>query len=1059
MSEFFIRHPIIAIAASLLVVLGGLIAGLSLPIAQYPQISLPTVQVSATYLGADAEATEQSVAQPLEQMINGLDGMLYLSSTSSGSGQYSANITSRLGINPDMAAVQVQNRVAQANASLPSEVLTIGVTTQKSTPDNLMYLSFNSPNGTFDRQFINSYVGRYIVDALKRVKGVGNVQAFGSVYAMRIWLEPDRLSQLGLTPTDVANAVQEQNRQAPAGSIGQQPAPPTQQFQYGVKVKGRLADPAEFANIIIRANADGSSIRIKDVASVELGGKDYSVVANEKGKPVAAVAISLTPDASAVETSGLVRKEMATLAASFPRDFQYSVIIDNTVFIKASLQEVAKTFVEALVLVMLVVFVFLQNWRSTFIPMVAVPVSLIGTLGVFLMLGFTLNTLTLFAMVLAIGIVVDDAIVVVEAAEHQMTEKGLSPADATSAAMRQVATPVVAVAAVLSAVFVPCAFLGGISGAMYRQFALTVATSTIISAIVALTLTPALCATMLRQPRTDATPGRLGRLFERFNVWFAAITERYTSGVRDIIRRTALGVAVLAALSAFGFAMMARLPSEFVPAEDQGFFIGTIQLPEAASLNRTEALSERFADKLRKLDGVDRVLTINGFDVLSSSFKPNAALFLVPLKPWAQRGSKHDVGTLIRQTFALSQSEPGARIIPLNPPPIPGLGATGGLSFVLEQLRGGSPEELADVEMRLVAAASKRPELTGLFPQFDPRTPAYELDLDRDKAKQLGVPVSDVSDALQTYLGGAQLNDFNAFGTTYKVMMQAAPEFRTDIDKLSLYSVRSAAGNMVPLDTLVRARSINQPTTITRYNLFRSANIMASPAPGYSSGSAMAAMEQVAAQVLPEGYGYEWTGLSLQEKQTSGQIVTVFSLAIVVVFLVLAILYESWVTPFSVILAAPLSVFGAMLGLTALGLTNNLYAQIGLILLVGLTAKNAILIVEFAKMSRDRGASAVDAAIAAARLRLRPIVMTSLAFILGVAPLMLSSGAGAASRVAMGTTVCVGMAIGTVLAVFLVPSLFTLSDRLRRAPAAVVTENLESYNEQARPGRAPRSAQ
>ena len=1037
MPAFFIRHPIIAIALSLLVVLGGSIAGLTLPIAQYPQITLPTVQVSTTYRGADAETTEQSVALPLEQAINGLDGMVYLSSTSSGAGQYSANVTSRLGIDPDMAAVQVQNRVAQASASLPSDVITVGVTTQKSTPDTLMYIVFNSPNGTFDSQFISSYVGRYVVDALKRVKGVGNVRDFGAVYAMRIWLKPDKLSQLRLTPTDVANAIGEQNRQAPAGAVGQAPVPSTQQFQYGVKIKGRLSTPSEFANIIIKSNPDGSAIRIKDVATVELGGQDYSVTASENGKPISVVAISTTPDASAVETSGLVRAELDKLATSFPSDFRHSVIIDNTVFVKASLEEVAHTLVEALVLVLLVVFIFLQSWRATFIPMIAVPISLIGTLGVFLFLGFTLNTLTLFAMVLAIGIVVDDAIVVVEAAEHQMAEHGLSPRDATMAAMQQVTGPVVAVAAVLAAVFVPCAFLGGISGVMYQQFALTVAVSTILSALVALTLTPALCATMLR-PRTERTD-ILGRFFDGFNRRFDAMTARYTRGVKALTGRSVAGVAVLVILSVSGFGLMTRLPSEFVPAEDQGFFIGIIQLPEAASLNRTKAISERFAAKVQAVPGVERALVVNGFDVLSTSFKPNAALMLVALKPWAERGSAQSLRAIIGATAALSRAEPGARIIPLNPPPIPGLGATGGLSFALEQLGGGTPDQLADVELRFAAAAAARPELASVLPQFDPHTPAYELDLDRDKAKQLGIPISDVSAALQAYLGGAQLNDFNAFGTTYKVMMQAESQYRTDISKLSLYSVRSASGEMVPLDTLVKSRSINQPTTITRYNLFRSANIIATPAPGYSTGSAMKAMEEVAAEVLPQDYGYEWTGLSLQESENSGQIVMVFALAIVVVFLVLTMLYESWAIPFSVILAAPLSVFGAMLGLTVLGLTNNLYAQIGLILLVGLSAKNAILIVEFAKLKREEGASAIEAAVTAAQLRLRPILMTSFAFILGVAPLMLSSGAGAASRVAMGVTVCIGMAIGTAFAVFIVPLLFVLFDKLRRSPPATDT--------------------
>jgi hydrophobe/amphiphile efflux-1 (HAE1) family protein len=1031
MPLFFIRHPIIAIVAALLVVLAGTVAGLTLPVAQYPQITLPTIHISTLYQGADAEAVEQSVAQPIEKVVNGVDGMQYLSSTSSGSGQYAADVTFKLGVNPDIAAVQVQNRAAQANASLPSDVLNVGVTTQKSSPDTLMYIAFGSPRGTFDSLFLNNYVSRYVVDALKRVKGVGNVQTFGADFAMRIWLRPDRMTQLGLTPRDIADAVAEQNAQAPAGSIGQYPAPRSQQFQYGIKVKGRLSDPAEFSNIIVRVGSDGSMTRMKDIATIELGGLSYNTDARVDGKQVALIGINLTPDASAVETAGLVRAALSQLADAFPQDMRYDVLIDNTTFIKASLMDVVLTLVEALVLVLVVVFLFLQSWRATLIPMLAIPVSLLGTLAAFVVFGFTLNTLTLFAMVLAIGIVVDDAIVVVEAAEHQMSANGLSPRDATAMAMGQVTGPVIAVALVLSAVFVPCAFLGGISGAMYRQFALTVAVSTILSALVALTLTPALCALLLRPHVAGTKAGLLTRLFDRFNAGFEKLTAFYVAGVRQVLKRALLGIVVLGGLSVLGFGLMARLPGEFVPDEDQGYFLGTIQLPEAASLNRTMALSERFAAKLRAMPGVAHTLTVSGYDIMSGASKPNAAVFFVPLKPWDDRGTAEGVGALLRRTFALSFSEPGARIIPLNPPPIPGLGAAGGLSLVLQQRANGTPEELAAVEMKLTEEAGKQPELARLFPQFNPFTPAFQLDMDRDKAKQLGVSINDVSGALQTYLGGVQLNDFNAFGSTYKVVMQAAPEFRTNISELSLYSVRNGAGSVVPLSTLVVPKPINAPTIITRYNLFRSASISASPATGYSTGQAMAAMEKVAARVLPAGYTYEWTGLSLQEEQTSGQIVMVFALAVLIVFLVLTALYESWATPFSVLLAVPLSVLGAMLGLTAVGLTNNLYAQIGLILLVGLTAKNAILIVEFAKLKREEGASAEGAALNAAKLRLRPILMTSFAFIFGVAPMIFASGAGAASRVSMGITVCIGMAVGTAGAIFAVPLLFVLFERVR----------------------------
>jgi hydrophobe/amphiphile efflux-1 (HAE1) family protein len=1032
--SFFIRHPTIAIVLALLITLGGVVAGVGLPVAQYPQITLPTIHIAGTYPGADASATEQSLAEPIEKAVNGVDGMAYLESRSSGSGQYSADVTFGLGKNADTAAVQVQNRVAQTSASLPPEAVQVGVTTQKSSPDTLMYLAFESPKGTYDQLFLDNYVSLYVVDALKRVKGVGNVTVFGSDFGMRIWLQPDRLSQLGLTPTDVIAAIREQNAQAPAGSIGQYPAPSSQQFQYSVTVKGRLSSAREFGDIIIRAQPDGSMIRVRDVARVALGSLNYNVNSQMNGRPVSAIAISLTPDASAMETAKLIHAKLEQLSKSFPDDFAYDVVVDNTTFIKASLEEVVITLGLALVIVMAVVALFLQNWRAVLIPMLAVPVSLVGAFIAFAALGFTLNTLTLFAMVLAIGIVVDDAIVVVEAVSQHMAADGSSAKEATERAMREVTGPVVAVAGVLAAVFVPCAFLGGISGAMFRQFALTIAVSTLLSALVALTLTPALCATLLKPEPPPRDRGPVGRFFDRFNRLFDTLTHRYSAGVRAAIRRAGIAVFVLASLSTLAFFLMAKLPGEFVPQEDQGYFIGTIQLPEAASLNRTMALSGRFTDRIRHLPGVHSVLVINGYDILSTSSKPNAALFVVALQPWDER--KHppkNLRSLIMATFRTATTEPGARILAFNPPPIPGVGSVGGLAFRLQQRDAGTPAELAAVAQTFVAAARQRSELTSVFSQFNPDTPSFELDLDRARAKQLGVPISDISAALQAYLGGLQVNDFNAFGGTYKVVVQADPAFRTDIGKLSLFSVRSANGAMVPLSTLVTPRASNAPTTITRYNLSRTASINATPAQGFSSGQGMAAMEEVAARVLPAGYGYEWTGLSLQEKNSSGQILVVFGLALVVVFLLLTALYESWTIPFAVILAVPLGVLGAAVGLSAVHLSNNLYAQIGLILLIGMVAKNAILIVEFAKLKREEGATPESAALEAAHLRLRPIIMTSLAFIFGVAPLIFASGAGAASRVSMGITVCIGMLFGTALAIFIVPVLYVLLERAQHA--------------------------
>ena len=1031
MPFFFIRHPIIAISMALLVVLGGAVAGLNLPIAQYPRISLPTIHIAGVYPGADAASTETSVAQPIEKAINGAPGILYMESRSTSSGRYAADVTFALEKDADTAAVQVQNRVAQTNASLPPEALQAGLTTQASTSDNLMYLAFSSPKGSYDQSFLDNYVSLYVVDALKRVKGVGAVTVFGSDFGMRIWLRPDRLAQLGLTPADVVAAVKEQNAQAPAGAIGQYPAPETQQFQYGVSVKGRLSTPEEFANIIVRAKPDGSTVRVRDVARVELGRADYSMSSRLDGHPTSAIAISLTPNASAVETAGLIRGALKQLSASFPHDLRYDVVVDNTTFVTESLSEVVVTLGEALLIVMAVVALFLQSWPATLITMLAAPVSLIGALIAFAALGFTLNTVTLFAMVLAIGIVVDDAIVVVEAVSHHLEMGGVTPREATERAMREVTGPVIAVAAVIAAVFVPCAFMSGITGAMFRQFALTIAVSTLLSAVVALTLTPALCATMLRAPSDRPARSFVGAIFNRFNVAFTALTERYTQGVRQVLRRTPLATGVLVALSALAFLILARLPTEFVPQEDQGYFIASIQLPEAASLNRTIALSDRFSDRVRRIPGVRSVLLVNGYDILSTSSRSNAALMVVALDPWgAREHAPRDLRSIILGVFQAAKGEPGARILAFNPPPVPGLGAVGGLALRLEQKTAGSPLDLAAVAQKFTAAARQRPELINVFSQFNPDTPSLQLDLDRARAKQLGVPVSDISASLQAYLGGLQVNDFNAFGGNYKVFVQADPAFRTDIGKLSLYSVRSASGDMVPLSTLVTAKPAIAPTTITRYNLFRTAPISASPAAGYSSGQAIAAMEAVAKQVLPPGYGVEWTGLSLQEKASSGQAMIVFALALVVVFLLLTALYESWAVPFAVLLAVPLGLLGAGIGLTTVKLSSNLYAQIGLVLLIGMVAKNAILIVEFAKLRREEGASAKDAAADAARLRLRPILMTSAAFILGVAPLMFASGAGAAARASIGVTVCLGMLVGTALTIFAVPALYVVFDGL-----------------------------
>ncbi len=1042
MPKFFIDRPVMAIVTAIVLTLAGLIAGLNLPIAQYPQITLPTIRFNGLYPGASAAVVEEAVAQPVEAQVNGVEGMLYMSSSSASDGSYNLDVTFGLENNADIASVQVQNRASQANAQLPSEVLSSGVSTKKQTPDVLMYVALVSPGGTYDELFLTNYAAINVVDAIKRIKGVGNVQVFGSEFGMRLWLKPDRMAALGLTPTDVYNAVIEQNAQVPAGQVGKLPSPKTQQFQYSVEVRGRLVNIVEFENIIIRAKSDGSFIRVKDVARVELGAKDYTYLSRFNGQQAAAFSINLTPEASAIETAGLINKLLTELSQSFPNDMKVEIVQDNTVFIKASLEEVVHTFAEALLLVLIVVFLFLQSWRATVIPMLAVPVSLVATFAVFTAFGFTINTLTLFAMVLAIGIVVDDAIVVVEAVEHHISH-GLSPRDATLKAMEEVSGPVVAIALILAAVFVPVAFLGGIAGVMYKQFAITVAISTILSAFVALSLTPALCSLMLR-PKTEAR-GPLGRFFAAFERRFQSLTEGYGRGVQNLIKRSLLALATLGILIFAAFSLMSKVPGGFVPPEDQGYFLINAQLPAAASLNRTEAVTKQLDKMIGELPGVDRRLVINGYNILNGVPQPDTALIVAKLKPWDERSDAAvQLQSIMRGVHALATKVPEAIVLTFNPPPIPGLGSTGGFSFRLQDRAGNSPQDLARVAEGFIAAAHKRPEIGSVYSKFNPNTPSFRLEVDREKAKKLGVPISDVTNALQTFLGGLNINDFSRFGRTYKVTMQAEPEYRSDIQGIGLFYVRSGDGTMVPLSTLVTPVPSNAATVIQRYNLYRTAELGGDAAPGYSSGEAIAAMEAVAREVLPQGYGYEWSGISLQEKESAGKAPIVFAMAIIFVFLFLAALYESWAVPFAVLFAVPLGVFGAMFGLWVSDLTNNIYAQIGLILLIGLAAKNAILIVEFARMRRHQGDDPVTAAISAAKLRLRPIIMTSFAFILGVVPLVTATGAGAASRVSMGVTVFSGMLAATMLAIFMVPVLFVTIERIiarfASKPAVAVEE-------------------
>lgn len=1031
MARFFIYRPVFAIVLSLVLLLAGGIAGLSLPIAQFPQITLPTIRVSAVYPGANAGVVEEGVALPLEAQVNGVENMAYMTSRSSSSGYYSLDVTFKLEADPDIASVQVQNRASQANAQLPADVLSYGVTTTKTTPDTLMYIALHSPNGTYDDLYLANYTAINIIDAIKRLKGVGDAMLFGAEFGMRVWLHPDRMATMGLTAADVFRAIQDQNVQAPAGKVGQLPAPDTQQFEYSVQVRGRLTEPEEFANIIVRALPDGSFVRVKDVARVELGAQDYNFSARFNGKPSAAFAINLTPDGSAIETSQLIMEKMEELSTSFPQDMEYDVVNDNTRFVRASLESVAHTFFEALILVLIVVYIFLGSFRATVIPMLAVPVSLIGTFAAFVLLGFTINTLTLFAMVLAIGIVVDDAIVVVEAVEHHMS-RGLSSRDATLQAMEEVSGPVVAIAMILSAVFVPVAFLGGMAGVMYRQFAITVAVSTAISALVALSLTPALCSMMLKHKDPDAGKRGIGKVLAAFNNWFDRLTNRYGKVVQLAIKRLVVSLAILVGFILSAGVIMQQVPGGFVPPEDQGYFIGAIIMPNAASLNRTIAAGEDVQKILEKHPAIERTLIVSGYNILTGAIQSDAALFVGVLKPWEERKTKElSLESTMQAILAQASQLPEAMVLAFNPPPIPGLGTTGGFSFKLQDRSGSTPEELAQTAASFIAEAQKRPEIGQIYSKFNPNTPAFKLVMDREKAQKLGVPISDITLALQTFLGGLNVNDFARFGRTYKVTMQAEPEFRSDINGVGLFHVRSASGEMIPLSTLVSPVSITSPATIERYNLYRTAELSGEPGVGFSSGDAIKAMEETAAKVLPPGYGYEWSGISLQEKESAGQAPYIFALALTFVFLFLAALYESWAIPFAVLFAVPLGIFGAMSGLWLTGLTNNIYAQIGLILLIGLAAKNAILIVEFAKLKREAGLSPEMAAFEAGKLRLRPIIMTSLAFLLGVVPMIVKGGAGGASQKSMGITVFSGMSAATFIAIFMVPVLYVAIERLK----------------------------
>lgn len=1027
MAKFFINRPIFAIVISILITLIGGIAAFFLPIAQYPQITPPQVSVSTNYTGANADVVEKTVAQVIEQQANGVEGAVAMSSTSADSGRYSLNLKFELGQNPDMVTMYTQNRVAQANAGLPQDVQQQGVTTRKVSPDTALYFALTSPKGSYDSVFLKTYGSINIIDDIRRVKGVGDVSEYGTDYSMRVWLKPDKLAQMGITAADISNAIKEQNVQAPAGTIGQLPSVPKQEFQYTASVQGRLVTEDDFKKIIVRSQPDGSAIYLGDIATIELGAKDNSFKSSFDGQDSVVFAVQLTTEANALETIGAVRKVIDDAATRFPPDMEYRVLTDNTKYIRESLEKVFHTFVEALALVLVIVYLFLQNWRATLIPMLAVPVSLIGTFGAFVVLGFSINTLTLFAMVLAIGLVVDDAIVVVEAVEHHMRYTGLNPKEATIRAMEDVSGPVIAIAFVLASVFIPVAFFSGTTGVLYKQFALTIAVSMALSAIVALSLTPALCTMLLKPYTGEARTGMLGRFFDRFNKWFERLTEKYSNGVRHSIRRAGLWGVGLAVIVTLCVGLMQIIPSTFVPNEDQGFLLSVVSLPEGANMNRTRAVANQVGEIYRSLPGVETSGEISGFDVLAGGQKSNGAMVIAGLKPWAERTTPDtQLKSVIGQAMAKVSNIPEATVYAFNPPALPGIGTVGGLTLMIQD-RGDAPiDEMSSISQQFVAAARKRPEIAMAQSSFRADTPSYRYEVNREKAKALGVPVQDVFTALQTFLGGVQVNDFNRFGRTYKVMLQAQPEFRADVDATRFFYVRSSAGTMVPLNTLVTPVKTSGQTLIKRYNGYPAMQINATTAAGYSSGQAMKALEEVSAEVLPKTFTYEWADSSREEKLSSGQTPIIFGFGLLFVFLCLAALYESWNIPFAVLLSVPTGILGATSLIYARGLENSVYMQIGLVMLIGLAAKNAILIVEYAKVRTDKGMEPVQAAVEAAKLRLRPILMTSLAFILGCIPLAVSTGAGSAARTALGTTVVGGMTMATGFSIFLVPVLFVV---------------------------------
>ncbi|MBL4780917.1 MAG: multidrug efflux RND transporter permease subunit [Porticoccaceae bacterium] len=1036
MAEFFVRRPIVAMVIAIIIVLLGLISLGGLPVAQYPEITPPMVNVTATYQGANSVDVEQSVATPVEQKVNGVENMIYMKSTNASNGAMTLQVSFEVGTDLDMANVLVQNRVSEAMAMLPEQVTRQGVTVKKKLSFPLLLISLISPQGTYDDTFLMNYATINIIDELARIRGVGLAEVLGSSqteYSMRVWIKPDQLSKLALTVPDITAAIKQQNVLVPAGQIGGPPAPAGTEFTYTVQTGGRFETAEEFGKVIVRANPDGSHVLLKDVARIELGTQGYLIKSTLDGTPSALLQVFQLPDANGLEVAEKVIATLDKIAEKLPDDVEYVVSLDTTKPVTAGIREIVITLFQALALVILVVYIFLQSARATFIPALAVPVSLIGAFAVFPLLGFSINTLSLLGLVLAIGIVVDDAIVVVEAVTSKM-EAGMAPREATVAAMREVSGPIVATSLALIAVFVPVAMMPGITGLLYQQFAITIAVAVAISSINALTLSPALAATLLKPPGEEKSP--MDGFFAVFNRWFEKLTGRFLKLVGFFTEKLIRAGLLMAAIIVGLVVLIQSLPAGFVPGEDQGYIMAAVMLPDAASLQRTEEVMHAVEGVVAGIDAIENSSIVSGYSMLTGTVQSNAGFVFIQLKDWDQRPEARDHATQIvrRLNMALSQKIKGAVAFAFAPPPIPGIGTGSGFTMMLQDRSGNPPEYLAEQSAAFIKAINEHPIIAQAYTVYRANSPQLLLNIDDSKALKLGVSLQDLQTSVGAFLGGAYVNDFNRFGRLYKVFVQAEPEYRADPDGLRFFYVRNKDGNMVPLSTLVDISRTSGTEFTNRFNLYRSAEISGQPAAGYSSAQALAALEEVAAQVLPDDISYSWGNMSYQEKAASGSGTVVFAMALVFVFLVLAAQYESWSLPLSVLAGTPIAIFGAIGGLWLARLMsdsyeNNVFAQIGLVMLIGMAAKNSILIVEFAKLEMEKGKPAREAAMEAARQRFRPILMTAFSFILGVLPLLVASGAGAEARKIMGMTVFSGMLVATVVGVLLVPAMFVAVER------------------------------